>query len=133
MLRGFAPRMNQLPRLLRYLLVGGGTLLLYWALCAALMTAVGLQPAWATAISIAVSGVANYGGHAIITFGGKLGSVRSAGRYIVLLTGNAVLAGGVVGLLHAMTVNLALANIIALVLITLTSYVIMARWVMRDQ
>jgi putative flippase GtrA len=125
--------MNQLPRLLRYLLVGGGTLLLYWALCAVLMTGAGLQPAWATAISVVVSGIANYVGHAFITFGGRREFVRSAGRYLVLVTGNAVLAGGVVGVLHAMTANLFLANVIALVLITLTSYVIMARWVMRSQ
>ncbi len=123
---------QEILRPLRYCVVGGGTLITYLVFSLLLARSADLSPSIAAAAAAVIASAINYVGHATFTFRGNRSLGYSIARYLVLVAGNSVLAGIVVGSLHRLGLTLVLANAFALVLVTIAGYMIMAKWVMRE-
>lgn len=125
------PGMRAWREMLRYGLVGGASLLVYAGASAAL--AFVMWPGPAAGLAAIASGAINFYGHARYTFRTRRSVVSSLGRYASLVAFNAGLAALIVTILvDALGAPLFVGNVVALGVVTLSSFVLLKAFVMSD-
>lgn len=67
-LQNLMHRLQQLPQLLQFVLVGGSAAATHLAVVGILVALTGMQPLWANVLGFLVAFVVSYNGHALLTF-----------------------------------------------------------------
>ncbi|MBA4172800.1 MAG: hypothetical protein C0511_09140 [Hyphomicrobium sp.] len=123
---------GRVPQPIRYLFVGGTTLLLYLATSFG-FARLGVPAALSASVAVLVSGAFNLMAHVRVTFPGASTDLSTAIRYGALLGANSLTAAGIVALSTHFGHGLALANALALIVVTTTSYFVLKHWILPAQ
>lgn len=119
----------------RYLAVGFATFAVFVGVNAGLLMVTGWPPGLVTSLAVVAASLVNFFGQARFTFRTQRAVHAMAPGYILLLLFNAGLAGGVVAVgVEHLGLSVVMANAVALVLVTLSSFLLMKYAVMaRDE
>lgn len=117
----------------RYLLIGGATFLLDFALLWLLADLLHLPAGWSAAVAFLAITVFNFLGQWRVTFGATSSGRGSLARYLLLLLANTLLTVVAVELSERMLGHFAVGKVVISALIVLWNYPIMDRWVFPDR
>jgi len=121
-------------QLLRYSGVGVATLALYAGTNILLAVGLNIWPGVAAGVAMLVASAFNYLGHARFTFQSDRSVSSSLPRYVLLLIFNSVQAAAIVGIsADFMGISLVVANSIALICVTITSFFVLKYGVMTSR
>ena len=110
---------------IRYVAVGLVTFVVFVGVNAGLLAVANWAPGLVTSLAVAVASLVNFFGHACFTFRTRAIHAMVPG-YVLLLLFNAGLAGIVVAVgVEHLGLSVAVANAVALVLVTLSSFLLM--------
>ncbi|HRO49499.1 MAG TPA: GtrA family protein [Hyphomicrobium sp.] len=118
---------------IRYAAVGLVTFAVFVGVNAGLLAVADWAPSFVTSLAVVVASLVNFFGHARFTFRTRATHAMAPG-YILLLLFNAGLAGIVVAVgVEHLGLSVAVANAVALVLVTLSSFLLMKYAVMAGR
>lgn len=117
----------------RYLLIGGATFLLDFALLWLLADVLHLPSAWSAAVAFLAITVFNFLGQWRVTFGATSSGQDSLIRYLSLLLVNTLLTAAAVELSERAFGHFAAGKVVISVLIVLWNFPIMNRWVFPER
>lgn len=122
---------SRLPPPVRYGLIGVLTMAVYTSANVLGIHIWGLTSGVSAGISVLISGMFNFAAHRTFTFNASRRIGSSLWRYIAVMGLNSLMGGFTVAIATSqLGLSLVFANIVCLVLITLSSYILLSKFVM---
>lgn len=117
-------------RTVRYLIVGLVSFIVVISIGSLPVLYPKIPPPIATSFGVIIAGIVNFFGHRYFTFERNRPILESAARYCVLISFNSLLSGAIVAVLTGMfSTPVILANLASLVVITLSAYLLLQKFV----